>query len=123
MSYFVAICIAKLALLFQLIRIFTPTKTGRVYTVTMVLVLVNSMLYFATLLSVIFECIPQEKIWNPEVKGARCINIQDALIITSAFNAASDAMILVLPMWATWQLKLRMKHKVGIIAVFATGLL
>lgn len=43
--------------------------------------------------------------------------------VQGAFNLVSDFYVLVIPMPAVWALQMPTKKKVGIIAIFMTGLL
>ena len=70
----------------------------------------------------IFECTPREKIWNPSLPGT-CINIQLSFVITAVINIVSDVTILLLPLAWIWQLQMPVTRKLGVSAVFATGLL
>lgn len=44
-------------------------------------------------------------------------------IVQGGVNVGSDFYILCLPIWGVWQLQLAPKQKVGISAIFLTGLL
>ena len=115
--------LAKSALLFQLIHIFAPTRIGSVYRAIQILIWGNLAFYISTWFTIIFQCVPQDKIWNPEHKGGRCINFDVAALATGSVNVVSDCLILLLPLVAIWRLHMAQRRKVGISAVFATGLL
>jgi len=71
----------------------------------------------------LFICVPREKIWNPFYQGGKCAD-QEALVMASAsFNAASDFIILLLPIHSVWKLQIPLKKKILIDIYFATGLL
>ena len=56
-------------------------------------------------------------------KTARC---QESILygeVQGAFNLVSDFYVLVTPIPAVWALQMPMKKKIGIIAIFMTGLL
>lgn len=118
------IWLTKTVLLLQLIHIFAPTGSaaGFVYWAAHVLIWGNLVLYVATLIGDIFQCIPTRRIWNIHEKG-HCININAAFAFTGSANVVSDVLILLLPMWAIWNLQLAPGRKLGISAVFATGLM
>lgn len=123
--YTPAIWLAKVSLLFQLIRIFTPIKSGPLYWAYQTLIWGNLAFYIPAFFLVVFECHPIWEVWNPSNEG-HCINgIATGLlgVVSSAINILSDLLNLFLPMWATWHLQMAPKRKAGIIAVFATGLL
>ena len=52
-----------------------------------------------------------------------CLSTPYLILATSAINVASDFSILFLPVFAVWKLKLALKRKVSIAAIFGTGLL
>ena len=120
--YIPAIRLAKSSLLFQLIHIFTPMKSGIVYWACHALIWGNLVFYVSILFTIIFECHPIDEVWNLFYEG-HCINRNTVLVATGAVNVFSDLLNLLLPVWATWHLQMAPKRKAGIIAVFTTGLL
>ena len=120
--YIPAVWLAKASLLFQLIRIFTPMKSGPVYWACHTLIWGNLAFYVSIVFSVIFECHPVWEVWNPSY-GDHCIDRNIVLVASSAVNILSDLLNLLLPIWATWHLQMARKRKAGIIAIFATALL
>lgn len=120
--YTPTIWLAKGSLLFQLIRIFAPLKSGPVYWACHILIWGNLAFYVGTLFSIIFECHPIWEVWNPAYEG-HCINRNMVPVVSSAVNIISDLLNLLLPIWATWRLQMAPKRKVGVIAIFAIGLL
>lgn len=120
--YIPAIWLAKSSLLFQLIHIFTPMKSGPVYWACHTLIWGNLAFYVCVLFIIIFECHPIDEVWNP-FYGDHCINRNTVLIASGAVNVLSDLLNLLLPVWATWHLQMALRRKAGVIAVFATGVL
>ena len=117
------IWLAKLSVLLQYKHIFTPAKKpGIVYWSIHALIWGNLLFYFGDTLVVIFECQPRAKIWNFKLPGT-CINGTANFIVTGGWNVVSDSLILALPLYAIWQLKMPLKRKFSVGAVFATGLL
>ncbi len=76
--------------------------------------------YIAVLFVAVFACWPREKIWDPLVPG-KCVNAPAVLITTSAINAATDLVILFLPIVSVWKLQMGSHKKWGVSAIFATG--
>lgn len=120
--YIPAIWLAKSSLLFQLIRIFTPMKSGPVYWACHALIWGNLAFYVSILFVIIFECNPIYEVWNL-FYGGHCINRNTVLVASSAVNIFSDLLNLLLPVWATWHLQMAPRRKAGITAIFATGIL
>ena len=70
----------------------------------------------------IFICNPRAKFWDPQMPG-KCVDINSVNIITSVINAASDLILLTLPIICVWKLQMDLKRKIGVSAVFATAAL
>lgn len=98
-------------------------RSGSIYWAIHVLIWGNLAFYISTWITIIFQCIPQEKIWNPEYKGGHCTNYEVSALVTGIVNVISDFLILLLPLVAIWRLRMAPKRKIGVLAVFATGLL
>lgn len=122
MLYTPGLWLAKASLIFQLIRIFTPMKSGAVYWACHTLIWANLAVYIAVFFTILFECHPIDATWSPFLAGD-CINRNLVLVISAAVNVFSDLLNFLLPIWAIWHLQMAPKRKVGITAVFATGLL
>ena len=52
-----------------------------------------------------------------------CIGVENNYIAVGVWNVISDFSILILPMVAIWNLQMQNARKIGVAAVFATGLL
>ena len=122
MLYSPTLLLSKLTLLFQLERMFTPTKTGAVFLVIRGLVWLNVGFYIANILSIIFQCTPVQKAWKPSLPG-KCLNSEINYIVTSGINILSDVSILILPLWAIRHLQVPLSRKLGVAAIFAAGIL
>ncbi|KAI1145492.1 hypothetical protein F4825DRAFT_457442 [Nemania diffusa] len=85
-----------------------------------ILIWLNVIFYAGWTLSFILACIPRSKIWDPTVSG-RCINVDAALITSSAINILSDIAILVLPLVTIRNLQASQKTKTKVGAIFAVG--
>lgn len=81
------------------------------------------MFYLVDTIFEIVLCIPREKIWNPLMTGGHCFNSNAAFQATGIFNVLSDFAILILPIPSVWRLKVPMRKKIGIMAIFSAGLL
>lgn len=92
------------------------------YTARIIIVITGIYYTISTFIS-IFACSPREAIWNPLINDARCLNTNISVLVTCLFNIISDITILILPARAVWKLRIPIKKKIGIILLFATGLL
>jgi hypothetical protein len=119
-----AILFTKLAILLQLLEIFVPPQVIRNYRFYSLWTLIglNSIFFTALMFIEIFQCVPRKKIWNPTIQG-KCININQTFVATGVINVVDDWVILTLPLVWTWSLQLRLKQKIGVTLIFATGIL
>ena len=117
-----SILITKVAILLQLLDIFVPQKRdSRWY--TLVALIVANVVFFTILFFLeVFSCVPREKIWHPMVPG-KCLDIQKTFVATGVINVADDFLILILPVYWVWLLKISAQRKAGISLIFAAGLL
>ena len=113
---------AKFAILIQIKRIFASQNRSKTYWSVQAVIWLNLLAYTALFFAFIFACWPREKIWRPQLAG-RCISTNASIIATSAINILSDFTILFLPLFTIAKLKLSKKKKVGVLAIFGTGLL
>ena len=121
----------KVSILLQYIEIFVPLKTSNdIFWACHSIIWANLVFYTTVFFLQIFGCRPVERIWNPYVHAASCINggsILDsaASLYTAsrAINAASDIIILVLPQLVIRKLQMSSQKKIGISVVFLFGVL
>lgn len=99
-----------------------PARQGFIYWASQTLIWTNLLFYVATSFALIFECTPRERIWDTKIAG-KCINIKAIFLLTGSWNVISDLTILVLPIVPIWQLQMSPRKKLGVYAVFSTGVL
>ena len=68
-----------------------------------------------------FECRPISFLWNPEMVGAKCINIFLYFELSGILNIAGDVALLVIPIPTVWNLQVSPSRKAGIAIVFLSG--
>ena len=68
----------------------------------------------------IFYCTPIEALWDHRIE-AKCINLDDALIVLSTFNIGMDILILCLPVPQLWKRILSTEQKFQLIGMFFLG--
>ena len=113
---------AKVSVLMQLQHIFVTHNQGPVFYLIQALMWANFAFYVSYLFVDIFQCVPRDKIWDSAIPG-KCISLNVLLIAPAGINILSDCLILVLPMIVVIRLKITLKNKLTIIAVFGSGLL
>ena len=118
-----AIFPAKLCVLMQMLRIFRGTKKDSVYWTILLLIWSNFILYVTVTFCFIFACGPRDQFSDSMLLGTCVRTTESYILATSAINIASDFSILLLPVYAVWKLKIELKRKITISAVFGTGVL
>lgn len=113
---------AKLCVLLQMMRLFQGNKKDSVYWTIQALIWANFIFYASLGFCVIFACRPRAKLQNPEIPGT-CFNNDVLILASSIINIVSDFSILLLPGFAIWKLKMAVKRKLAIGAIFGMGLL
>ncbi|CAH0022160.1 unnamed protein product [Clonostachys rhizophaga] len=112
----------KIAILLEWLRIFVPTGTrGWFWRISWSLLALVSMYYIGAILTLVFSCIPHEKIWYTTMPG-RCSDTSVIFITSASMNLVSDVVMLILPQKKIWGLKLTSKRKFHISLAFSIGL-
>lgn len=71
-------------------------------------------------LALLFQCDPIESHWDASVDGT-CSDLSAALLATSALNAATDVLVLALPVPLVWRMKASLARRIQILGVFLLG--
>ena len=122
MIYSPGLFLAKFSILLMYRRLFDTAGTGKTHYLIHILIWANLAFYFPYLAATVFQCVPRARIWDPMLKGG-CINLKAAFIAASAINVVSDFSILLLPLYRLSKLKIPTRRKIGVLAIFAVGLL
>lgn len=72
------------------------------------------------ILMAFFQCTPVERFWNFEIPG-HCMKIPAFFLAETAFNLATNVVILLLPMPMVWHLQMALRRRLLVIGIFATG--
>ena len=106
----------KLSILLLFFRLFSPTKAVRVgIYIGIITTLLNHVI--GTILAITL-CLPSDALGF-----AKCSNKLNVLdIVISTINIISDFYILILPLVVISRLQMPLNRKLGVSAVFATGL-
>ncbi|KAI9797785.1 MAG: hypothetical protein M1833_005288 [Piccolia ochrophora] len=113
----------KCTIFLQYIRIFTPTRTGKTYKLILFVLWFNLVAYLPIQFVSFCVCVPLRKAWMPESVEGHCVNQKANFLASAVINVILDLSILVLPMWCIWRLRMPIKRKFGISAVFGVGFL
>ena len=90
---------------------------------TYLVIWLNFCFYIADIFSEIFLCNPREKYWNVLITTGHCYDANAVNTASGAFNTFSDFLTLLLPQRVIWKLQMPLKRKLGVSAIFLTGLL
>ncbi|KAH8594969.1 putative integral membrane protein PTH11 [Bisporella sp. PMI_857] len=115
---------AKYFICIQLKRIFCPQGLvrGAVWWALQILIGATFIYYVSCFFTFMFQCVPREKIWNPNIDG-RCIDNQAGVLSAGLINLLLDLGLLIVPIWAIWHLQMPLNRKLGAITIFAVGIL
>ena len=117
-----SIFFAKSSLLFLYLRIFGSKKTAR-YAINFCLVF-SFCLYFANIPVETAYCAPSAgKGWTLSEIGPKCPNTLYLGVVQGPLNVLVDLYIFVLPIPIVMGLQMSKRKRVGVLAVFFTGLL
>ena len=83
----------------------------------------NLIFYVVAIGFAIALCTPREKIGNPLLQRGHCFSFDALFQASGIFNVVSDFAILILPMPCVWKLRMPLKKKILMTAIFATSLL
>ncbi|OSS48377.1 hypothetical protein B5807_07810 [Epicoccum nigrum] len=113
---------AKLSILLQIKHIFlgTPQVKKFVFWASWAMIALVTCAYIFTTMLLIFSCTPVQKAWNPLLPG-KCHN-SAAGYVSGTVNLVSDVAVLLLPMAGVSQLRMELRKKAAVSAIFSTGL-
>ncbi|KAF2463075.1 uncharacterized protein BDR25DRAFT_298608 [Lindgomyces ingoldianus] len=110
----------KLAILLMYLRLLIPSRWSPLWTSVHVFIAICAAFYTGLTLVKIFQCNPIPRTWDKSIHG-KCINTPVLLQVSGLFNTITDALILLVPVRAVWDLKMTWKKKVAVCAVFGIG--
>jgi hypothetical protein len=68
----------------------------------------------------LYLCQPIKRLWAFATPG-KCVNIGVNFLALAGLNATTDLILLCLPVWLLWPLRLPTMQKVGVTLVLMTG--
>ncbi|PIA98794.1 hypothetical protein CB0940_02363 [Cercospora beticola] len=73
------------------------------------------------MLCLAFACIPLKRVWDPTITEGHCINRGNVFMATAGLNAATDIIMLFLPMPIVFKLQVPRVQKIGLVVIFSVG--
>ncbi|MCJ1300583.1 hypothetical protein MMC08_003380 [Hypocenomyce scalaris] len=118
-AYMIAMGFIKLSILLLYLKLLAPGMGLRwaVYA----LIAFVAMYTTATTLSLLFGCSPIAKLYHSSSPGT-CINLTVHSYAQSGLNITSDVLIMLIPVPMVWRLQMKTKFKLGVVGIFATGI-
>ena len=117
--YYAAMASVKISYLWFYLRIFPQQSFRKWIWICMGLVFGY---WLGSMLQIFLICKPFEMNWNP-LAGGKCANYNVAFVTVGIFNLITDLIIMFLPIPFLRKLQMAVGTKVGLIAIFAIGLL
>ena len=120
--YSITMFCAKLALFLLYYRIFGLSRWTRI--AIYFGIVFTGLYYLASIIVLIVLCIPRRnESWTANPYVARCERAEVMGDVQGIFGLVSDLFIFVLPLPVLFRLQMSLKKKVGITAIFCTGLM
>ncbi|KAL9134101.1 MAG: hypothetical protein Q9175_004718 [Cornicularia normoerica] len=118
-AYAITIFMVKISILLMYRRIF---DTEAFKTATWVVGTACVAWAIAAVLCLVLQCHPFSGLWNPEDTFTnKCINLQAYYRAVASSNMALDVVILCMPLYMIWRLKLEASQKLMLSGIFALG--
>lgn len=114
-----SIALSKLAVLSFYRRLFRFSSIR----VPIIILMVASVIWLIVrTFFTIFHCLPVQAYWNKNIEDAHCsINVGTYYIATDVTHCIMDFIILALPIYEVFRLKLPFCQKIAVISLFAAG--
>jgi hypothetical protein len=115
--YGFSIMFSKLSVLVLFLRYMPQKPTMTIYATMVVVILYSLIGSFGW----VFSCQPIEKFWDLRVTRGSCIEWTKLQIFTGVMNTATDAIILILPIFLLRRVRLPKWEKIGLSVILMTG--
>lgn len=123
MMYFIGVMFTKLSILIMYLHILKIHRWFRRWVYGMMIFVVGYAIPFFFIYA--FSCNPVKKGWNLigwQGEGT-CFNMITVGLVAGAINIFSDVVIFIIPLPLLAKLQITNARKLGLIAIFATGIL
>lgn len=118
--YYAAMSSVKLSYLWFYLRIFPQPEFRKWIWICMGLI---GGYWLGSMLQIFLICRPFEMNWNPMIPGGHCASYNVAFVTIGIFNMITDLIIMLLPIPFIRKLQMAVGTKLGLVAIFAIGLL
>lgn len=118
MAYNLSTLFVKASILFFYLRFSAANPKFRIVVYVVLFIVVGYSLSAG--LAFLYLCTPMEKLWNPTVVGT-CVNENAAYLASAILNSTTDIIILLLPIWLLWPLRVQLTQKIVVALVLMPG--
>lgn len=115
-----AMGMTKLSILLLYLKLLAPGMKLR-FAVYGILAFVASY-SLAMILSLLFACNPVEKLFHYYIPGKCVVNNAVHALTQGCLNIISDFLIIIVPIPMVWSMLMSTRQKIGVVGIFATGL-
>ncbi|KAL3459732.1 hypothetical protein BJX64DRAFT_290901 [Aspergillus heterothallicus] len=115
------LAVVKFSILFFLLRL-TGQKIS-VKRAIWVIMALNTIVMITTLFLTVFRCVPVAYNWAPtDYPDAKCLNFANFVTGTACASLFTDVLVLILPTWIVYNLRMAQKQKLILIGILSLGL-
>ncbi|KAK4146132.1 uncharacterized protein C8A04DRAFT_9984 [Dichotomopilus funicola] len=115
------LALVKSSVLIFLSRIFGQKDWVRRFLLWLNVVNISQMV--GVFFAIILQCTPVAFNWDLTIPGGHCVDRRVLYLLTAAFNILTDILIMGLPVWIFWGLRIPKRTKIALLVIFALGLL
>ena len=109
----------KASILFFYLRFAAANRPFRIVVYIVVFVVVGYSIPSATIF--LWMCRPVRKYWDLSVTEGECIQGIPPYFAAAILNSVTDVVILLLPLWLLWPLRVPWRQKCAVALVMMTG--
>ena len=115
------LALVKTSILLFLLRL--ALQKSAVQKAIWALMIFNGIMMLVTFFLTVFHCIPIPSNWDAAAyPNAKCLNFADFVTGTACVAILTDVLVLMLPTWIVYNLQIRWKQKLMVIAILSFGL-
>ncbi|KAF2178249.1 hypothetical protein K469DRAFT_600191, partial [Zopfia rhizophila CBS 207.26] len=118
MFLWLAMMCAKVSILLLYLRL-SPYKYFRGITYGLLAIVI--VYGFLGSFEFLFACQPIAKYWNHTIAHGSCFNQSVFWLSNAAANSATDIIMVFLPIFMLWNVRIPIRQKIGLMAIFMTG--
>ncbi|USW52528.1 hypothetical protein Slin15195_G058470 [Septoria linicola] len=109
----------KLSICIRYLRI-ADDFNDRFWKLSMLMIAILSAHYVSSFVVWGMQCVPARRFWDPRVPGT-CIDQSKWIISVNGVSLVTDVLVLILPVHPVLKLKMPVKQRLAILAIFTVG--